>query len=73
MNKKYNCIREHLKARGISQKWLAEKVGVSYNAMSAICNNRSQPKIPLLYKIADALEVNICELLVNNANKELNE
>lgn len=66
MNKKYNRVREHLDNRGISQKWLADQVGISYNAMSAICNNKSQPKLPLLYKIADALEVNICELLVNN-------
>jgi DNA-binding XRE family transcriptional regulator len=47
-----------------SQKWLAGQLGISTTAMTAICNNKSQPHLKDLRKIAMILDVDIRELLV---------
>lgn len=60
---KYNRIRDILKERGTSQKWLADKTGVSPNLMSQICMNKHQPNIERLFEIAKILNVHPCELL----------
>jgi transcriptional regulator with XRE-family HTH domain len=48
----------------MSQKDLAEKVGKSTTAITAICNNKSQPHLKDLKKIAKILDVDIRDLLV---------
>lgn len=63
---KYNRIKEVLDGQERSQRWLAEKVGLSANAINNICRNKSQPRIETLYQIAGVLEVNVCDLLVDN-------
>lgn len=63
MEKKYNRIKLVLVGRGVSQKWLADSIGISYNAMSSICGNRAQPRLETLFQIAKALEVDVCDLL----------
>ncbi len=59
-----NRIKEVLDERGIKQVWLAEKLGKSFNTINAYVQNRTQPSIEVLYKIAEILNVNPKELLV---------
>jgi transcriptional regulator with XRE-family HTH domain len=59
-----NRIKEVLVIRDKSQKWLSEKLGKSTTSVTAICNNKAQPRLPDLKKIARILNVDIRELLV---------
>jgi transcriptional regulator with XRE-family HTH domain len=58
-----NRIKEILFFKKKSQKWLAGEVGISTTAMTAICNNKSQPHLKDLKRIAKILDVDIRELL----------
>jgi putative transcriptional regulator len=59
-----NRIKEVLVIQGKSQVWLAEKLGKSTTAVAAMCNNRTQPHLKDLKKIAFVLDIDIRELLV---------
>jgi putative transcriptional regulator len=61
-----NCIKEVLDNQGRSQRWLADKLGKSYNMVNAYVQNRQQPRIEILYEIADLLAVDVKDLLVSN-------
>lgn len=63
-----NRIKEVLDSKGIKQTWLAEKLGKSFNMVNAYAQNRSQPSLEVLYKIAELLNVEAKELLVENKN-----
>jgi putative transcriptional regulator len=62
-NKKMNRIKEVLEEKGIKQIWLAEKLGKSYNMVNGYVQNRRQPSLEDLYKIAEILDVEVEELL----------
>ena len=51
-----------------TSKWLAEQLGVSAVTVSKWCTNMHQPDLQTLTKIADALNVDIKDLL--NSTKE---
>ena len=61
-----NRIKESLEQKGIKQIWLAEQLGKSYNMVHSYVQNKRQPSIEDLYKIAEILNVDIKELLVSN-------
>jgi putative transcriptional regulator len=61
-----NRIKEVLEEKGIKQKWLAEKLGKSYNMVNSYVQNRKQPRLEVLYDIAKILNVNVKELLIDN-------
>ena len=65
MTDRINRIKEVLVIQGKSQVWLAEKLGKSTTSITAICNNKSQPHLKDLKKIAEILDVDIRELLVS--------
>ena len=65
MEDRINRVKEVLVIQGKSQKWLAEQMGISTTAMTAICNNKSQPHLKDLRRMAGILEVDIRELLVS--------
>jgi len=65
-----NRIKEVLEEKGIKQTWLAGKLGKSYNMVNAYAQNRRQPSLEDLYRIADILEVNVKELLVEKISKK---
>ena len=65
-----NRIKEVLDEKGIKQTWLAEQLGKSYNMVNAYVQNRQQPRIELLYEIAEILGVNVKELLIDNEIKK---
>lgn len=58
-----NRIKEVLEEKGIKQTWLAEKLKKSYNMVNSYVQNRRQPSLEDLYKIADILGVNAKDLL----------
>lgn len=58
-----NRIKEVLDEKGIKQTWLAEQLGKSYNMVNAYVQNRQQPRLEVLYEIADILEIDVKELL----------
>jgi len=64
-----NRIKEVLESKGIMQKWLAEQLGKSYNMVNSYVQNRRQPSIDVLYKIAEILDVDVKDLLVSNKVK----
>lgn len=61
-----NRIKEVLEEKGIKQTWLAKEMGKSYNMVNSYAQNRRQPKIEDLYKIAEILKISVKELLVEN-------
>ena len=65
-----NRIKEVLKEKGISQTWLADKVGKSYNTINEYARNKRQPSLEDLYKIAKILNVGAKELLVEQNLEE---
>ncbi len=58
-----NRIKEVLENKGIKQTWLAERLGKSYNMVNAYVQNRQQPRLEDLYKIAEILGVDVKELI----------
>ena len=64
-----NRIKEVLDEKGIKQTWLAEQLGKSYNMVNAYVQNRQQPRIEVLYDIANILEIDVKDLLKSNKVK----
>jgi transcriptional regulator with XRE-family HTH domain len=58
-----NRIKEVLKEKGISQTWLADKMGKSYNTINEYARNKRQPSIEVLFKIAEILNMEAKELI----------
>jgi len=63
MKTKLNRVKEVIDQRGVKQNWLAAQVDITNNAMSAICSNKSQPRLETLFKIAEVLQIDPCDLL----------
>ena len=61
-----NRIRVILEEKGISQTWLANKLGKSFSMVNAYACNRRQPNLETLYQIANILNVNVKDLLNSN-------
>lgn len=62
----YNRIKVVLAEKGVSNKALAEAIGVTEDTVSSWCVQRRQPSWEHLYAIADSLGVDVRELLVPN-------
>ncbi len=60
-----NRIKEILEFQGRSQTWLAKAIGKSYVVTTNYCNNKAQPSVPVLIRIAKVLDVDVRELLVS--------
>ncbi|MGY8913977.1 MAG: helix-turn-helix transcriptional regulator [Flavobacteriales bacterium] len=60
-----NRIKEVLAEKGITQTWLADKLGKSYNMVNSYVQNRQQPRLEVLADIAKILDVDIKELIVS--------
>jgi putative transcriptional regulator len=61
-----NRIKEVLEQKGIKQVWLADQLGKSFNVVNGYVQNRRQPSIEVLYKIAIILNVSVTKLLIEN-------
>lgn len=65
-----NRIKEELESRGLTQVWLSEKLGKSYNMVNSYVQNRRQPSIEVLFDIAEILKVDAKDLLSNKVIKK---
>lgn len=70
-NQDINRLKVVLAEKKRTNKWLAGQLGKDQATVSKWCTNTSQPTLEMLIKIADALEVDIKELLHSTANKDL--
>ncbi len=61
-----NRIKEVLEEKGIKQKWLSEQLGKSYNMVNSYIQNRQQPRLEVLFQIAEILNIDVKELLISN-------
>ena len=62
---KLNRIKAVLAETGTQGKWLAKQLGKDPATVSKWCTNTIQPDLKTLAEIAELLDVNIRELLVN--------
>jgi len=56
-------LKEVLKTKGVKQKWLAGKLGVSEVTVSNWIKGKSQPSARSLEKISEVLSIPIRELM----------
>lgn len=68
---KLNCIKEVLDERGISQTWLANKLGKSYNSVNAYVCNRTQPNLETLLQISQILNVDMKDLISETTDRTI--
>jgi putative transcriptional regulator len=60
-----NRIKAVLAEKGKTNNWLAEKLGKNRTTVSKWCTNQMQPTMETLFEIAEALNVDVRELLVS--------
>ena len=65
-----NRIKQVLEEKWIKQKWLAEKLGKSYNMVNGYVQNRQQPRLEVLYEIAIILDVEVKDLIIEQKDKK---
>jgi transcriptional regulator with XRE-family HTH domain len=66
MDKKaQNRIKAVLAEQGKTNNWLAETLGKNRTTVSKWCTNQMQPTVETLFEIAEALDVDVRELLVS--------
>lgn len=63
---KLNRIKAVLAEQEKTSKWLAGQVGKSACTVSKWCNNVVQPDLRMLNEIANALSIDVKDLLVSN-------
>jgi len=61
-----NRIKSALADKGKTNIWLAEKLGKNKTTVSKWCTNDQQPTLDTLFEIADALNVDVRDLLISN-------
>ncbi|TRY24374.1 helix-turn-helix transcriptional regulator [Brevibacillus sp. LEMMJ03] len=52
-------LKEILEERGIKQKWLQERVGMSQSAINRLVNGKSSPLLEDAIRIAKVLELRV--------------
>jgi len=70
MGERINKVKEVLESKGITQRWLAKQLDKNANTIANICNNKVQPHLKDLKRIAEILDVDIRELLVSTKEKD---
>ena len=58
-----NRIKEVLDEKGLTQTWLSENLGKSYNMVNSYAQNRRQPSLEILFEISKLLKVDPKELI----------
>ena len=66
IDNKLNRIKVVMAEKDKTGLWLSEKIGKSNTTVSKYINQRVQPDLKTLYAIADALDVDVKELLLSN-------
>lgn len=65
-------IRQAREAKGLSQEFVAEQLGISQAAYSNMERGETQPKLPRLQQLAELLAVDVNELLKADSAMTLN-
>ncbi len=65
-----NSLKEIRKGRQLTQKELADKVGLSHSYISEIENSARRPSFDVIKQIADGLEIPFYYLLIKSLEKE---
>ena len=65
-----NRIKAVLEEQGRSQTWLTKKLGLTFPTVNGWCNNRNQPYLTDLLRVAELLEVAPADLIVDGTKKE---
>ena len=66
MDDKLNRIKVVMAEKDKTGLWLSKQIGKSNTTVSKYINQRVQPDLKTLYAIADALKVDVKELLLSN-------
>jgi putative transcriptional regulator len=61
----FNRIKSVLAEKGKTNLWLAEELEMNKTTVSKWCTNDVQPSMETLFDIADALNVDVRELIVS--------
>lgn len=61
----YNRIKAVLAEHGKTNLWLAAELKVNRTTVSKWCTNEVQPTMESLFRIADAINIDVRELLVS--------
>lgn len=64
-----NNIRCYRLYKGVSQRWLAQKVGCSHSTLGAIERGESAPNVYLAMRIARVLDATVEELWRENHDR----
>ena len=64
-----NRIKDVLIDKGIKQTWLAEKLGKSFSMVNAYACNRIQPNLDILQQIAEILQVDLKDLIIDKKDR----
>jgi len=65
-----NRIKVALAETRRKNKWLAEQIGKDESTVSQWCTNSRQPSLENLLRVANALEIDIRDLLYSTNNSE---
>lgn len=60
-----NCIKVILQQQGRSQTWLANQLSCTFTTVNGWCNNRHQPPLEELIKMAELLGVAPADLIID--------
>ena len=63
MAKRLHRVSEVLKEQGKSGYWLAKETDITYNSINGYVNNKIEPSLTNLFRIAAALKVNPKDLI----------
>ena len=69
MNTDINRLKIVLAEKKIKSKWLAEQIGKSFSTVNAYCCNRQQPSLEILDKVAECLNVDMKELIIERSER----
>lgn len=68
---KLNRIKAVLLEKGISQTWLAKQLDKSFSMVNAYACNRIQPNLDILQQIAEILQVDLKDLIIDKMIKKI--
>lgn len=68
---KLNRIKAVLEDKGISQTWLAKRLGKSFSMVNAYACNRIQPNLEALQQIAEILQVDMKVLVTDKEERTM--
>ena len=63
-------LKEILENRGLTQVWLSDQVGSSVVSVNNWCQNKNDPSLKTLKKIATVLEIKVADLIIEENLKE---